>query len=220
MVLVLAAAAEEHQKLFAGSSNYTLDIHRIRNLTWERYFLLLSTPQVPERYLIESAQTVLSVFQRWGEPVRKFSVRNCGSPHDAVRYDELHIRPDPLMFPGNVYVDSAIEVVRDIEAPIKVEITMKKKVALWVTVPCVNDYGSCDYEDICSVEDCPLFYEVLGLPCGCPIKAGKYNVRNKEFEVQPLSLPVWLTSGDYQVTIRGRKQSEHLFCVHFTLSVR
>ncbi|XP_064483263.1 ganglioside GM2 activator-like [Ornithodoros turicata] len=220
VTLTLSAVPQEPSKLSTRHSNYTLDINRIRNLTWERYLLLLSTPQVPERYLSETAHTVFSVFQKWGEAVRKYTVRNCGSHHDPVRYDQLLIRPDPLAFPGNVYVDSAIEVLRDIEAPIRVEITMKKKVVLWISVPCVNDFGSCDYDNICSVEDCPLFYAFLGLPCGCPIKKGNYTVVNKEFVVQPLSLPVWLTSGDYQVTVKGKQPSEQLFCVHFTLSVK
>nr|XP_054930169.1 uncharacterized protein LOC126537047 isoform X3 [Dermacentor andersoni] len=100
------------------------------------------------------------------------------------------------------------------------EISMKKKVYLWVTVPCVNDFGSCDYDDICNVQDCPLFYDFLGLPCGCPIKEGDYSVRNKEFEVPALLLPDWITSGDYQVTVRARSRGEALFCVHFTLSLK
>ncbi|KAM7291203.1 uncharacterized protein ISCGN_027778 [Ixodes scapularis] len=157
---------------------------------------------------------------KWGDSVRKYAVRNCGSRFDAVRYDELRLRPDPLMFPGSVFVNSAIKVFRNIEEPIKVEINMKKKVYLWVTVPCVNDFGSCDYENICTAGDCPLFYEVLGLPCGCPIKEGNYEVHDKEFVVPALTLPDWLTSGDYQVTVKAKSDGDHLFCVHFTLSIR
>ncbi|XP_077557929.1 ganglioside GM2 activator-like isoform X2 [Haemaphysalis longicornis] len=194
--------------------NHTIDVQRIRDVTWERYLLLLSTPQVPERYIPDAPQA------KWGDSVRKYSVRNCGSRFDAVRYDELRLRPDPLSFPGSVFVTSAINVARQIDAPIKVEISMKKKVYLWVTVPCVNDFGSCDYDDICSVQSCPLFYEFLGLPCGCPIKEGEYSVKNKEFEVPALMLPDWITSGDYQVTVKARSRGEALFCVHFTLSLK
>ncbi|XP_077518473.1 ganglioside GM2 activator-like isoform X2 [Amblyomma americanum] len=194
--------------------NHTIDVHKMRNVTWERYLLLLSTPQVPERYVPDLPQA------KWGDSVRKYSVRNCGSRYDPVRYDELRLRPDPLSFPGSVFVTSAIKVSRDITAPIKVEISMKKKVYLWVTVPCVNDFGSCDYDDICSVKDCPLFYEFLGLPCGCPIKEGEYSVQNKEFEVPALMLPDWITSGDYQVIVKARSRGDQLFCVHFTLSLK
>ncbi|KAH7967905.1 hypothetical protein HPB52_003820 [Rhipicephalus sanguineus] len=162
----------------------------------------------------------LLAFQKWGDSVRKYSVRNCGSRYDAVQYEELRLRPDPLSFPGSVFVTSAIKVSRNVTAPIKVNIIMKKKVYLWVTVPCVNDFGSCDYDDICDVQDCPLFYDFLGLPCGCPIKEGDYSVRNKEFEVPALLLPDWITSGDYQVTVKARSRSEPLFCVHFTLSLK
>ncbi|XP_077518474.1 ganglioside GM2 activator-like isoform X3 [Amblyomma americanum] len=200
--------------------NHTIDVHKMRNVTWERYLLLLSTPQVPERYVPDLPQAWLLAFQKWGDSVRKYSVRNCGSRYDPVRYDELRLRPDPLSFPGSVFVTSAIKVSRDITAPIKVEISMKKKVYLWVTVPCVNDFGSCDYDDICSVKDCPLFYEFLGLPCGCPIKEGEYSVQNKEFEVPALMLPDWITSGDYQVIVKARSRGDQLFCVHFTLSLK
>ncbi|XP_075545003.1 ganglioside GM2 activator-like isoform X1 [Dermacentor variabilis] len=200
--------------------NHTVDAEKIRDVTWERYLLLLSTPQVPERYIPDLPQAWLLAFQKWGDSVRKYSVRNCGSRYDAVQYEELRLRPDPLSFPGSVFVTSAIKVSRNVTAPIKVEISMKKKVYLWVTVPCVNDFGSCDYDDICNVQDCPLFYDFLGLPCGCPIKEGDYSVRNKEFEVPALLLPDWITSGDYQVTVRARSRGEALFCVHFTLSLK
>ncbi|XP_049268785.1 ganglioside GM2 activator [Rhipicephalus sanguineus] len=194
--------------------NHSVDVQKIRDVTWERYLLLLSTPQVPERYIPDLPQA------KWGDSVRKYSVRNCGSRYDAVQYEELRLRPDPLSFPGSVFVTSAIKVSRNVTAPIKVNIIMKKKVYLWVTVPCVNDFGSCDYDDICDVQDCPLFYDFLGLPCGCPIKEGDYSVRNKEFEVPALLLPDWITSGDYQVTVKARSRSEPLFCVHFTLSLK
>ncbi|XP_065288832.2 ganglioside GM2 activator-like isoform X3 [Dermacentor albipictus] len=194
--------------------NHSADAEKIRDVTWERYLLLLSTPQVPERYIPDLPQA------KWGDSVRKYSVRNCGSRYDPVQYEELRLRPDPLSFPGSVFVTSAIKVSRNVTAPIKVEISMKKKVYLWVTVPCVNDFGSCDYDDICNVQDCPLFYDFLGLPCGCPIKEGDYSVRNKEFEVPALLLPDWITSGDYQVTVRARSRGEALFCVHFTLSLK
>ncbi|KAH8025238.1 hypothetical protein HPB51_005434 [Rhipicephalus microplus] len=200
--------------------NHSVDVQKIRDVTWERYLLLLSTPQVPERYIPDLPQAWLLAFQKWGDSVRKYSVRNCGSRYDAVQYEELRLRPDPLSFPGSVFVTSAIKVSRNVTAPIKVNIIMKKKVYLWVTVPCVNDFGSCDYDDICDVQDCPLFYDFLGLPCGCPIKEGDYSVRNKEFEVPALLLPDWITSGDYQVTVKARSRGEPLFCVHFTLSLK
>lgn len=49
---------------------------------------------------------------------------------------------------------------------------------------------------------------------------GSYEVHDREFVVPALALPDWLTSGDYQVTVKARSAGEHLFCVHFTLSIR
>ncbi|KAH9374063.1 hypothetical protein HPB48_005332 [Haemaphysalis longicornis] len=209
MSLTLAAAS---LLTLVPALNHTIDVQRIRDVTWERYLLLLSTPQVPERYIPDAPQAWLLAFQKWGDSVRKYSVRNCGSRFDAGRTRSAFPDPCSSRRPSTV--------ARQIDAPIKVEISMKKKVYLWVTVPCVNDFGSCDYDDICSVQSCPLFYEFLGLPCGCPIKEGEYSVKNKEFEVPALMLPDWITSGDYQVTVKARSRGEALFCVHFTLSLK
>lgn len=83
----------------------------------------------------------LLAFQKWGDSVRKYAVRNCGSRFDTVRYEELKLRPDPLMFPGSVYVNSLIKVVRDIEEPIKVSFIkvvsslLRKRRSLNSTIP-------------------------------------------------------------------------------------
>lgn len=38
--------------------NHSVDAEKIRDVTWERYLLLLSTPQVPERYIPDLPQAV------------------------------------------------------------------------------------------------------------------------------------------------------------------
>lgn len=53
---------------------------------------------------------------------------------------------------------------------------MQKKVGfLWVDVPCVDNVGSCNYDDLCASipfppgEPCPEPFLTLGLPCNCPV---------------------------------------------------
>lgn len=56
---------------------------------------------------------------------------------------------------------------------------MEKEVAgFWVKIPCVEQLGSCSYENVCNMidecippgEPCPEPLHTLGLPCHCPFK--------------------------------------------------
>lgn len=56
---------------------------------------------------------------------------------------------------------------------------MEKEVAgFWVKIPCVEQLGSCTYEDFCDLlnlyippgEPCPEPLHTYGLPCHCPFK--------------------------------------------------
>lgn len=59
---------------------------------------------------------------------------------------------------------------------VKVIVRVQKKVGfLWIEVPCVDNVGSCDYEDLCAElpfppgVPCPEPFLALGLPCNCPV---------------------------------------------------
>lgn len=61
----------------------------------------------------------------------------------------------------------------------QVELTVQKEMAgFWVRVPCVEQVGSCTYEDMCNMfdmflppgEPCPEPLHSYGLPCHCPFK--------------------------------------------------
>ncbi|EEC05721.1 secreted protein, putative [Ixodes scapularis] len=221
-VLLLFATAEAGSPFGPAMKalNQTLDIQKIRDITWERYLLLLSTPQVPERYLPEAPQAWLLAFQKWGDSVRKYAVRNCGSRFDAVRYDELRLRPDPLMFPGSVFVNSAIKVFRNIEQPIKWLLAFQKwgdSVRKYAVRNCGSRFDAVRYDELRLRPD-PLMFPG-SVFVNSAIK-GNYEVHDKEFVVPALTLPDWLTSGDYQVTVKAKSDGDHLFCVHFTLSIR
>lgn len=56
------------------------------------------------------------------------------------------------------------------------KVSMKSEVlGVWVRVPCIKDFGSCTYEDLCIYgydEDttCPESFVQDHVPCRCPIK--------------------------------------------------
>lgn len=62
----------------------------------------------------------------------------------------------------------------------QVELTVEKEVTgFWAKIPCVEQIGSCTYEDFCQIidtftppgEPCPEPLRTYGLPCHCPFKA-------------------------------------------------
>lgn len=66
----------------------------------------------------------------------------------------------------------------------QLNVTLEKEVAgFWVKIPCLDELGSCHYEDICDIldklippgQDCPEPLRTYGLPCHCPFKAVSVN---------------------------------------------
>lgn len=51
----------------------------------------------------------------------------------------------------------------------------KKAAGVWIKLPCIDNFGSCDYPDLCqilsSVGDCPDPITSSGLGCQCPFKS-------------------------------------------------
>ncbi|XP_022673240.1 ganglioside GM2 activator-like isoform X3 [Varroa jacobsoni] len=206
-------AVPEYQEFYRTLANVTLD----------RYMDLISMPQVPSRYINNEEDNPNWVFDEEDDDyIRSYHVTSCPYERNAiqVKYSNLRVQPDPLIFPGRIRITSDINVLEDITEPITVHVRMRRRmVYFWMDLPCVAQYGSCVYENICdSTIKCPVFYELLGLPCGCPIKKGIYRTDNKAYDV-PDVLPSWLTSGDYQVILKASTNGRPLFCVRFKLSV-
>lgn len=48
----------------------------------------------------------------------------------------------------------------------------KKLVWGWTKIPCVDNFGSCKYDDICTLspyeDPCPKIFTDNALPCHCP----------------------------------------------------
>jgi ganglioside GM2 activator len=55
------------------------------------------------------------------------------------------------------------------------KVSMERRVLwVWIKVPCIKDFGSCTYEDLCNYgysedETCPASFVQNHVPCRCPI---------------------------------------------------
>uniref|UniRef100_A0A8D2H523 MD-2-related lipid-recognition domain-containing protein n=1 Tax=Urocitellus parryii TaxID=9999 RepID=A0A8D2H523_UROPR len=137
-----------------------------------------------------------------------FSWDNCDEGKDPAVIKSLMLEPDPIVVPGNVTVSVEGKTSVPLTSPQKVELTVEKEVAgFWVKIPCVEQLGSCTYEDFCDVlntvippgESCPEPLHTCGLPC----------------HLRDLELPSWLSTGNYHmesVLSSGRKRAR-LACV-------
>ncbi|XP_075397958.1 ganglioside GM2 activator [Tenrec ecaudatus] len=157
-----------------------------------------------------------------------FSWDNCDESDPAL-IRSLTLEPDPIAVPGNVTVSVEALTKVPLEVPQKVTLTVEKEVAgLWVKIPCVEQIGSCSYEDICSMLDsfippgqsCPEPLHTYGLPCHCPFKSGTYSLPKSNFPLPDLELPSWLSTGNYRIQSILSSQSKRLGCVKIAASLK
>ncbi|XP_004696790.1 ganglioside GM2 activator isoform X1 [Echinops telfairi] len=157
-----------------------------------------------------------------------FSWDNCDESDPAV-LKSLTLEPDPIPVPGNVTVSVEAQTKVLLEVPQKVELTVEKEVAgFWVKIPCMEQMGSCSYEDICSMLDsfippgqsCPEPLHTYGLPCHCPFKSGTYSLPKSNFVLPDLELPSWLSTGNYRIQSILSSQGKRLGCVKIAASLQ
>ncbi|XP_036051118.1 ganglioside GM2 activator [Onychomys torridus] len=111
----------------------------------------------------------------------------------------------------------------------QVELTVEKEVAgFWVKIPCVEQLGSCTYEDGCELlnlyippgEPCPEPLHSYGLPCHCPFKEGTYSLPTSNFTVPDLELPSWLSTGNYRIQGILSSSGKRLGCIKIAASLK
>ncbi|XP_040851545.1 ganglioside GM2 activator isoform X2 [Ochotona curzoniae] len=170
----------------------------------------------------------VSVLHHQNQPSR-FSWDNCDEGKDPVVIKSLTLEPDPIVIPGNVTISIEGRTSVPLKSPQKVTLTVEKEVAgFWIKVPCVEQVGSCTYDDICNMLDtlippgqlCPEPLHTYGLPCHCPFKEGTYSLPVSEFTVPDLELPSWLSSGNYRIQGILSSGGEHLACVKVSASIK
>ncbi|XP_064637910.1 phospholipid-transporting ATPase VD-like [Lineus longissimus] len=178
---------------------------------------ILSKPRIPERY--QTLKFVPHKFAKASEPgVVALSWRNCGAATDPLQLKNLTISPDPVKLPGKITVSAGLTLKSDAKSPIKVSLTLKKKVfGVWIEIPCIDNVGSCVYEDVCDMlpkTPCPDPLVKYGIPCHCPFKSGSYYLPSYTFDVSG-NIPKFLESGDYQV----QANLGGIGCIYATVSL-
>ncbi|XP_067868865.1 ganglioside GM2 activator-like [Heterodontus francisci] len=158
-----------------------------------------------------------------------FSWTNCGSEKDPAVLKTLSIQPDPISIPGDLQASALGSSAVTLAAPLTVNITLHKEVAgIWVKIPCVEEIGSCVYDNVCALLDevippgqnCPEPLYTYGLPCHCPFKAGEYSLPNTHFYLTPVELPTWISSGNYKAMGVLTSNKQELACLKVSFSLK
>lgn len=157
-----------------------------------------------------------------------FDWKNCGKPDAPAVMKTLTVSPDPISIPGDLTASASGSTSVELAAPLSVNVTLEKEVAgFWVKVPCVEELGSCHYQDACDIlnqlippgQDCPEPLHTYGLPCHCPFKAGSYSLPQSDFYLPYMDLPYWLTNGNYRVQGVLGSGGKELGCLEVALSI-
>ncbi|XP_071426564.1 ganglioside GM2 activator-like isoform X2 [Pithys albifrons albifrons] len=160
--------------------------------------------------------------------VRGFSWENCG-PNDPVVVQSLSLSPDPIRFPGRLTVSARVSVQKNVTSPVWVKLSVKKYVVFfWTPLPCINNIGSCTYNDFCEVIDmifqpgvpCPNELTNNGIPCHCPFKKGSSSLPVSDFDMPDVELPSRLTSVNYCVHVVLSNGGDDLTCLKMELSLK
>jgi len=106
--------------------------------------------------------------------LESFSWSACSGPDALVTINKIAVS-EPLSIPGNVTITLDSYLSRLIESPLHVTVKITKKISfIWIDVPCIDNIGSCVYEDFCVAiplppdVPCPEPFITLGFPCRCP----------------------------------------------------
>ncbi|XP_058021745.1 ganglioside GM2 activator [Ahaetulla prasina] len=161
--------------------------------------------------------------------VQNFAWENCGPPSEPAMIKSLSVSPDPIAVPGDVTVTASGASTIVLSAPLKAVVILEKKLGdIWIKVPCVDDIGSCIYDDTCALldsftppgEPCPQPLQSYGLPCHCPFKAGTYSLPSSEFFIPNMDLPSFLTNGDYKMRVVLSNGDQEMSCTKLSFSLQ
>ncbi|GAU90853.1 hypothetical protein RvY_03213 [Ramazzottius varieornatus] len=186
---------------------------------WDELLLARARPHHKAQPKLHPTQKVYPVQRK----LAHFSWKSCGGPDDAIKLTNLTLSPDPLQLGQPLKVTASGEILRDITAPIEIDVVVEKKVFVWVNLPCVDDFGSCNYADVCSrlpPPPCPQPIIEAKLPCSCPFPIGKYSVKDLEYEIDTKQYPPELVQGDFKFHIVIKQKNQSIGCYDFELSIK
>merc|ERR1712227_43623 len=153
------------------------------------------------------------------------SVKECVA-NSAIRVNKVSLTPYPPSLSKGFTAAYDVDVTSPIDGNIDVVVKLQKKVGfVWITVPCTSNYGSCTYEDICSLMDehvnneiCDVL-SVFGLPCKCPWLPDKFTGSH---EVPPVDLGAAgsLVSGTYFARVAVNQGGQQLACLEVEVKIK
>lgn len=190
---------------------------------------LIRAPLLISLGLLLAGHEALAKIPKQGFRISSFSWENCDDGKDPVLIKSLNVEPNPIVEPGNVTVSAETQTSVALNSPLKVDLIVQKEMAgFWVKVPCVEQVGSCTYDDICNVfdmflppgEPCPEPLHTYGLPCHCPFKEGKYSLPKSVINIPHLDLPSWLSTGNYRIQNVLSSGKKHLGCFKIDVSLQ
>ncbi|XP_052672714.1 uncharacterized protein LOC128155172 [Crassostrea angulata] len=197
---------------------YLVDEHQMKlNDESELLMDLLFRNALPERFRGEDYFKTVGI--KKSSRVEAFQWQNCGN-NDPATVMSLSVTPDPLQFPGTVNIAGKLQFNSSFAAPLPASLVISKKAAgVWIKLPCIDNFGSCDYPDLCqilsSVGDCPDPITSSGLGCQCPFKSGTFDVNGVSFDVDASAFP----SGDYKIRGSLTTAGKEAACVEIIITI-
>lgn len=150
--------------------------------------------------------------------MKDFKFKDCGGKYATVT--SLTLKPDGLIFPGQITVGAKGVIHKDIDMPLKASLDIRKKVeGSWFKIPCINNVGSCTYPNVCQQLQpvtCPDVLTQHGIPCHCPFKANSYSFPETSFEVDGAFLP----SGEYYLVGKVMHANELAACLNLNVTIQ
>lgn len=153
-----------------------------------------------------------------------FSWNNCGQPSDPVEVNTLEVSPDPITIPGTETVTLDAVIKTTVETATSLALTIKKKIfGVYIEVPCVDNVGSCTYENPCDMLKnitCPPEFIKLGFTCQCPFAAKDYKLDNVDVKIPAIKLPSFVENGDYEISAKLMNGDSEILCYNVQASLK
>ncbi|XP_071786963.1 ganglioside GM2 activator-like [Asterias amurensis] len=157
-----------------------------------------------------------------------FSFNDCSAPSAPLKGNVTLSPTSPVTLPGKLTVSFNASFGVTLKTPLKLVLKIEKKEFIWIDIPCVDNIGSCTYDDICSMipptpsSGCPPPLKAAGLPCACPFQQGKYSLKPTVLEIEslPSGIPDFLADGDFKVNAKLFDGNNELGCVDLAFTLK
>lgn len=118
--------------------------------------------------------------------IQNFQWKDCGGPSSLATIKSLSIN-DPVQVPGTLTISLSVDVKAVLDQ-LKADLTIFKKIeGSYIKIPCIAGFGSCHYNDVCSmlgqIPQCPDPLLQIGIDCKCPVKPKPYVLTNAQFDI-------------------------------------